>query len=77
MLSKFVKIISYANINSDYVLEVHPATVGETLSSSLAWPDPLGAGAYQLEIISAAWRGAYNLQSISACAKRIWPRETS
>jgi len=44
---------------------------------SLAWPDPLGSGAYRLEIISASRRGAYNLQSISACAKRVWPRETN
>ena len=38
---------------------------------SLAWPDLFRPGAYRLEIISA-----YNLQSISAWAKRVWPRET-
>ena len=38
--------------------------------NSLAWPDPFRPGAYRLEIISAG------LQSISAWAKRVWPRET-
>ena len=43
---------------------------------SLAWPDPFLAGAYRLNIISATLQGAYNLQSISDCAERVWPRET-
>ena len=42
------------------------------ISISLALPDPLRTGAYRLEIISA-----YNLQSISGCAKRVWQRETT
>ena len=41
------------------------------LSLDLVWPDPLRAGAYRLEI---KWRGAYNLQSISACEDLATPK---
>ena len=36
-------------------------------------PDPFRPGAYQTLVV----RRLYNLQSISAWAKRIWPRETN
>ena len=49
---------------------------GQQDYTSLAWPDPFRTSAYRLEIISALQRGAYNLQSISACAERVWLRET-
>ena len=56
------------------------APIKSTLPS-LAWPDPIRPGAYRLEIISRLSignykPGAYNLQSISAWAKRVWSRET-
>ena len=47
------------------------------LYTSLTWPDPFRAAAYRLEIISTALQGTYNFQSISGCAERVWPRETS
>jgi len=57
VLCKVPVQLNKASYAAGYItLNIH--TEHTTSSSSLAWPDPFRAGAYRLEIISAALQGS-------------------